>query len=57
MMKGRGNLYETVQGEFRVAVLREPLFFPCLVGFKKPLPVEKIGAPRDSPIHTRFIVA
>lgn len=57
MIERRGNLYETVQGKFRVAALREPLFFPCLVGFKKPTPVEQIGAPRNSRIHTRFIVA
>lgn len=57
MMKGRGNLYEPVQGKLHVAALHEPLLFPSFVGFKEPLLVEKVCAPRNRRIHTGFIVA
>lgn len=56
-MKGSGNLDESVQGKLQFAALREPLLFPCLVSFKEPLPVKKVGAARNSGTHTEFIVA
>lgn len=57
VMEGSSNLDEPVQGKLQFAALREPLLFPCLVSFKEPLPVEKVGAARNSGTHTGIIVA